>query len=808
MFIWNAILVRNIIDWASEVGDITFPMLRTELDFWLEARFSTDQQYHAWKAEIATGGDYRHYISNIRYLLAKHLEEEDISMDFLNNSYLHRWKEPILDIGLEMTLVTPTAYHWFKPLFGKQLYTFDPKEMLQRNALQPACPPKRAWEMFDEKIIEYKNGIPTKVQVRTGVLSVGDFVEINIKSSNSGKPEEIWIARIIGFEGGAPLHFRLVWMYSIEHTFLFDADRYTLSPFELFYSLHCECKQSLFSLSTVKCKVDVELSPQDIKNIKTYFCRYFYDENGGSFIDLAQAHICFKNSDNLLCNCSVLESCQITKRKLLLDREQIGQAFSLDLSSSHPDYCTDPVHCLLTIGQLLQYHPQTESFSFRVFPRIREVPSYAKLLKELHHPGTSELNELLYSPRIVQCKLAAVIAPCHIEFVSQKCRNTSLPINLRHRGAGNQFLFTYITNNELSTIFQASINQMGSFKRSFPQRNQLVQGIKPLRALDLFSGSGSLGLGIGDGGFASSRWAVDFEPTATEAYRLNNPTSRPMTFFTESVNRSLNNIFREDANYPKKGDVDLILAGTPCQGFSSLNRNKNSGNSIINNSMIASLASYVDHLRPTHVLMEQITSFANFKMTPKGQKGSIRHPFRQLMRFFLSLDYQIRILVLSASNHGSCQVRNRIFIWCTSRTNTLPIHPTASHLSQKLFKFTIAAPENQRIQAHQSPLKAALPPITIRDMIGDLPPLGLSPRPQIPGDVSFHTNHNIHSSMVEILDRIPLGFGMDNLQGLQFRTALSNSTVRSTIILTFQGRNPLLRLSTRCHKRKKSIQES
>ncbi|KAJ9077490.1 hypothetical protein DSO57_1016267 [Entomophthora muscae] len=778
MFLWNAILIRNVVDWAVEVGDISLPMLRTQFGTWLESRFSNDPQYHAWKCEISTGGDYRHYVANVRFLLAQHLEEKGIHATLLRDSYLQRFEEPVSSCGLEKTLVTPTVYHWFRSSFGKQMYTLDPDAMTQPpNDLIPKTT-QDLWSTDDAHVIETENGCTTKIQVSSGILAVGDCVEVYRDDSGpEDTPEDAWIARIISFDVGKEIQFRLVWMYSINQTFLFDAGSSTLSPLERFYSHHCECSQP-FSLSVIKRKVELEMLPQTPKDCKTYFCRYFYNQDSLSFIDLGQAPISHIKSGKLLCQCTLSGSRQAAKRALLLDRHQIGQTFTIDLSGQDGTSWIAPEPRLLTVGQLQAYHPQTKSFSFRIFPRIREVSAYMEVLKKPLPSMSFELNELLYSPHIVQCTPASIIAPCHIEFIPQSARCDPVPINLKHRGSGNQFFFTYTTDDGFTTIQPPLVHQMPFLQASFPARSGLIQDLKPLRALDLFSGSGSLGLGIGDAGFARSRWAVDFEPNATEAYRMNQPPTHPLTLYTESVNRSLHNIINRDANYPAKGDVDLILAGTPCQGYSLLNRNRESDAALSKSSMITSLASFVDHLRPTHVLMEQISNFTQFRLNIKGLGGHPpQHPFRQLMQLFLFLDYQIRILTLSATNHGSCQMRNRVFIWCTTRTHPLPIHPAPAHLSQVTPYTTIAGPGNQRISIHQSPEKAALPPITVRDMIGDLPPLGLSARPHSSPDISFHAASPSSAANFERLERVPLGFGIANAHGLQLRASLPNSTL-------------------------------
>ncbi|KAI0243743.1 hypothetical protein L0F63_001212 [Massospora cicadina] len=769
-FLWYAILVRNIVDWASEVGEVTFAMLRSDLKLWLEARYRMDPQYQAWKAEISTGGDYRHYIANARLLLAKHLAKEEVGHGLLEVFLVSGVKVPKTAGGFEKTLVTPKVYHWFKSCFGNHLYTLDPKPMAPPPEVPAPNLPDETWSMEDARILETQDGLPTQVEVRGGVLRVGDFVEVYRDDGGpEDSPQDAWVARITKFDKRERIEFKLVWMYSVEQTFLFNSGVSGLSPFERFYSHHCECNQPPFPLSVIKRRVEMTLGAEASTG---YFCRYLYDQDGLAFVDIDHAPLHHFITRHLLCNCSASASRLAAKRVKMLARHQLGRFFTLDLSGKGTTWIA-PDPRLLAVGQLQAYHPHDDAFSFRIFPRLREVLAYMQLHMRAS-PLEVELNELAHSPHVVRCTLAAVVAPCHVEFIP-RCKRGSLPRHLKHRGAGNQFFFSYFTNSDFSAVLPPPEGRLPSLEASFPPRTQVLKDVEPLPALDLFSGSGSLGMGLGDSGFAYSRWAVDFEPTATEAYRKNQPGGHPLTLFTESVNTSLRNILNRDPNYPRRGQVGLVVAGTPCQGYSLLNRNRESDASLSKSSMIASLASFVDHLRPTHVLMEQIANFVHFRLNLRaGGDATPQHPFRQLLQLFLGLNYQVRFRVLSASNHGTSQRRNRIFLWCTARGHRLPAHPPAAHLPQSEPALSVAAPGNQRIPAHQSPAQAPLPPITNRDMIGDLPPLGMGPsHPHI----THHCAPGVREPVVSLLERVPLGYGLADARGLLFRANLPNATV-------------------------------
>lgn len=89
----------------------------------------------------------------------------------------------------------------------------------------------------------------------------------------------------------------------------------------------------------------------------------------------------------------------------------------------------------------------------------------------------------------------------------------------------------------------------------------------------------SLLLGLSEGfhqaGMAESRWAIEKEEPAAQAFRLNNPGC---TVFTDDCNLLLRLVMDGETTdglgqkLPQKGDVELLCGGPPCQGFSGMNR--------------------------------------------------------------------------------------------------------------------------------------------------------------------------------------------------------------------------------------------
>ena len=98
-----------------------------------------------------------------------------------------------------------------------------------------------------------------------------------------------------------------------------------------------------------------------------------------------------------------------------------------------------------------------------------------------------------------------------------------------------------------------------------------------LRCLDIFAGAGGLSLGLHQSGVSTTNWAIEVNPSAAQAYQLNNPGC---TVFSEDCNKILS-LARSGVSHteqgqkvPMRGEVDLLCGGPPCQGFSGANRFK------------------------------------------------------------------------------------------------------------------------------------------------------------------------------------------------------------------------------------------
>ncbi|CAM8953919.1 unnamed protein product [Rhodiola kirilowii] len=262
------------------------------------------------------------------------------------------------------------------------------------------------------------------------------------------------------------------------------------------------------------------------------------------------------------------------------------------------------------------------------------------------------------------------------------------------------------------------------------------QACKPLATLDIFAGCGGLSAGLQKAGASITKWAIEYEEPAGEAFKLNHPES---SIFIDDCNVILRAVMKKcgDAddcvstleaaqlsesleekniqNLPLPGDVDFITGGPPCQGFSGLNRYSQSTWSKAQSEMILVFLSFADYFRPKFFLLENVRTFISFN---KGQM------FRLTLASLLAMGYQVRFGILEAGNFGVSQSRKRAFIWAASPEEILPEWPEPMHVfSARGLKISLSE-EEQYVSVRNTEMGAPFRAITVRDTIGDLPAVG------------------------------------------------------------------------------------
>ncbi|CAN1342687.1 DNA (cytosine-5)-methyltransferase 1 [Linum perenne] len=254
-----------------------------------------------------------------------------------------------------------------------------------------------------------------------------------------------------------------------------------------------------------------------------------------------------------------------------------------------------------------------------------------------------------------------------------------------------------------------------------------------LTTLDIFAGCGGLSEGLHQAGVSTTKWAIEYEEPAGEAFRLNHPES---LVFVNNCNVILKAVMEKCGDtddcistseaaelaaalgenvindLPMPGQVEFINGGPPCQGFSGMNRFNHSTWSKVQCEMILAFLSFADYFRPKYFLLENVRNFVSFN---KGQT------FRLTLASLLEMGYQVRFGILEAGTFGVSQSRKRAFIWAAAPEEVLPEWPEPMYVFGGP-ELKVSLSKNLHYAAARSTAGGApFRAVTVRDTIGDLP---------------------------------------------------------------------------------------
>lgn len=117
------------------------------------------------------------------------------------------------------------------------------------------------------------------------------------------------------------------------------------------------------------------------------------------------------------------------------------------------------------------------------------------------------------------------------------------------------------------------------------------------KVIDLFAGAGGLSLGFMQTNKYEIKVAFENQPNMQETYRKNHPGVEVR-----------GNVCEADYNEIKRkyGEIDIVIGGPPCQGFSNANRQKNSAINQ-NNLLVKEYIRAITELNPKAFVMENVS---------------------------------------------------------------------------------------------------------------------------------------------------------------------------------------------------------
>lgn len=166
--------------------------------------------------------------------------------------------------------------------------------------------------------------------------------------------------------------------------------------------------------------------------------------------------------------------------------------------------------------------------------------------------------------------------------------------------------------------------------------------MKP-KVIDLFAGVGGFSLGFENAGF-DIILANEYDESIADSYKLNHPN-------TEMIIADITSLPIEDTFLNYVGNVDVIIGGPPCQGFSQKGQRK-----VINderNFLFKHYVKVVTFVKPQYFVMENVP---NLLTTNNGLFK------KEIVDLFEDIGYSLCTGILNASDFGVPQNRNRAVI--------------------------------------------------------------------------------------------------------------------------------------------------
>ncbi|KAK5687581.1 hypothetical protein LTS10_001720 [Elasticomyces elasticus] len=658
-FLWLAHFSKCFVEYLLDTEQVTLHHFARDAQFldWLQHTYGGNAQYEGWRSESSllefrtTVAAHVGFLHKEAYGIDKQLCKQAIwgEVDPLNLTAIKA--EPHKQ---HRTVVTPFAHDMFRHMyFGNQLESvpIDPlvEELVKRRKQQLGLAPLKT----DARRTPLVDALPS-TQAPPTPFCEGDVV--TIKADHEGawkKSSDIWYAYIqkVRVTPIGNIRLDVLWMYQPRDTTL-GAAYYPFAN-ELFLSDNCSCGRDALSPDDIISKVEVKWgSPGPAAEaglfVRQKFCTVA-EEDRYSFETLKDADYrcecdqtvieewkkCLREYD--IHDTVLVLRFRLTSSDGIRLREEVyqrGDEILAHLSNENVTKLDGVVDGRLDPAEVVGFDYETKTVEVRPFRRVSEDTSGAAA------------NELVLGGETLRLPTPRIARKCHVRiFDDARILESRIPAPYNRGGAADcYFISTKACEGSTDPTFK-----MG-FDPNAPHRK--------LRGMGIFCGGGNLDRGLEDSGVAEFDFAVDWAEHALHSYRVasQNPTAQ---YFLGSVDDYLALALAGStkANIARIGAVELFTAGSPCPGFSALNGNKMSEQSLKNASMVASVVAHVDFYSPQYFVLENVVTMTQGMGAKKDE-----NVFSQVLASLVALGYQVQQFLMDAWSYGSCQQRSRVFI--------------------------------------------------------------------------------------------------------------------------------------------------
>ncbi|KAF9469568.1 S-adenosyl-L-methionine-dependent methyltransferase [Collybia nuda] len=602
------------------------------------------------------------------------------------------------------------------------------------------------------------------------IFCVGDFIitpvgqeeenphpflpdEISDVSMTSTIADYFWFARIVYIDNEMQqVHVR--WLEHGSQIFLEELAH----PQELFFNNTC----TNISFEAIVGKVNVheicQERPKPIIGPEDFFVKFIHDKEHSTFTSIDKQEIMTSVHDPPY-NCyasQILEAQQCKKTAAPLKGDQGvvdgvaygGNSYHLDDFAFYRSESDGPAH----IGYIIQLKFPSKN-SPNGLPKIcmQRVGRVNMILQAMPNGIIKDERHVFMTEEEVQVSVDKLIRVCFV-FPLESIDDVDSWVALHPDHFYIRYSHPTLLVKALEDLQVIPYGNLNVCKHCVGDRLANKESIDkflkhaqkhPLKTLDLFAGVGAFSHGLIQGsGCLKLTYAIEIGPSASATLRYNFPDAHVYNQCANSMLRycikqheglftePLKHLYDSKIPFPKcikPGDIDVLVAGYPCQPHSDLNMYKKAGDTKSN--LVLTALSWVEYLKPKVVYFENVPGFLKFSFDAEqaGQhrvEGGIpMGGMKFIVRALIDLGYQVRFGLLQAGNYGTPQGRVRLFIIAAVDGQPLPKLPEPSHDFPVVHNLTIKHPIDDEPIRPVCPDRgtAPHPSVTIDDAIGDLP---------------------------------------------------------------------------------------
>ena len=694
-FHWIANLGKHVIDFLDSKSSVSLNEFRHKFYHWLQQRFKNHLEFQNW-LQAYQSIDFRKIVhAHISYLWSEAvcLQDDQILSQHPLWDQCGRRDNEMIPPKCAKTIATQHVYNCFRNrYFAEQLLAMNPSECVRaarQHRMRTLGLPVESHSL-SPSIKRTSIRIPKNFTVGD-VISIIPDQEENKKWRKSAKDSakiREWFGYVhrVSTQSDGRQRLYVLWLYRPEDTTINTTD-YPVKQ-ELFISENCNCLEyKLMDSDVYKC-YSVEWFSKRYDTPKDFLVRQKYDTRTSSFVTMQDT--------DFRCNCYKSYS------------ETSGDTFREgDTVYMREQDVLEPV-------VVEKNDTTTKRMRVRRLSRLKRIQNVAQPVA---------VNELVWTDHLEVVPYERIEGRCYVRFFS-RVDSTSFRIPFPYNQSGGAHCWILSTR-----LVDTDSEKLEELTEAPPC---LIQGpsyapyddTKKLPGLSLFSGLGNLDRGLETGSAVHFHTSVDMNGRAIQTLRANADENHQPKLWFGSVDDYLHALLSgESPNMDlvaKIGDVSVIAAGSPCPGFSKLQQDWRSEQSLRNAAHVTTFASFVDVYRPEYGFLENVV---NMGATRKGFEEEL--VLSQLVGCLVSMGYQVQQFIMSSWNYGSPQHRNRLIISIAAPGRTLISQPRPTHGDFEGFKSKSVGKllNGERFGVQDAKL-TPYPHVTAGEAIGHLPDIG------------------------------------------------------------------------------------